>query len=81
MAGAPEKASVAEILRAIDRATQQFAGSSEIASDLPLSKKRVQQRLTELQNEGLIDRKRIGPAYAYWLTPEGERFLEEEPEH
>jgi len=80
MAGAPEKISDTEVLRTLRETPGIVASSGEIAGELPVVQKTVEKRLNDLYTRGLVDRKEIGRAYAWWLTDEGRSHLETDSE-
>lgn len=78
MAGRPEKVADTDILTAIIESSGPVASSSEVADRLPVIQKTAEKRLSALYERGLVDRKKIGRAYAWWITEDGETYLQGE---
>lgn len=66
-----------EILSLISDSSDPVISAPELADDLPVSKTAVYKRLRDLQERGLVESKKIGQGRAWWLTPEGQEFLED----
>lgn len=78
MAGAPRKISDEELLERVREVAIPVASSGEISEDLDVIQKTVEKRLDELHERGLVERKKVGRAWAWWITEEGESYLSNE---
>jgi DNA-binding Lrp family transcriptional regulator len=80
MGGRPPDTTDREILSLFDRADAPVLSTADIAEDLSYSLQGTLSRLTALEEEGVIDSRKIGNAKAWWLTDAGRRFLEDTSE-
>jgi predicted ArsR family transcriptional regulator len=65
-----------QILRLFVEAEDPVLSAPELAEELPISKTGVYKRLRDLDDRGLIDSKKFGQGKAWWITPDGEAFLQ-----
>lgn len=49
--------------------------TSELAENLPITRQRVGQLLTELEEDGLVTSKKASGRNVWWLTPKGREFI------
>lgn len=71
---APRKVSDKEILTVLNRSEDRILTTSEIAEEVPISRRAVLDRLNNLQDEGRIKKKQVGgrnvvwyPNWSYWM--------------
>jgi len=64
-----------EILRVLRDMTDPVSTSSELADELPINRAGVYKRLTQLEKDGYVDGKKIGPGKAYWITEKGSDYI------
>lgn len=64
-----------EILRALIEHEDPVCTSSELADDLPINRPGVYKRLRQLEDEGLVTGKKIGPGKAWWITNDGRNYV------
>lgn len=76
---APKKATDREILDVLDRSELWVLSTSEIAADLPMSRRGALKRLEDLREEGRIVKKQVGgrnvvwyPNWNYWKEGAGD---------
>jgi predicted transcriptional regulator len=67
-----------EILRVGLLVPEPFFTSSDVAEEIEMSQQGAHYRLTQLQDDGLIESKKAGNARAWWLTYEGKKFVADE---
>jgi len=64
-----------EILRALRDMADPVSTSSELADELPINRAGVYKRLTQLESDGHVDGKKIGPGKAWWITDQGSDYI------
>lgn len=80
MAGRRFTVSDSEILRFFQESEDPFVTTNEVADFLDFSNHGARKRLYSLAEDGLIDYKKVGRSPAWWLTDEGEQFIESSDE-
>lgn len=65
-----------KILQLVVESSDPVVTAPELADELPISKTGVYKRLRDLDERGLIDSKKIGQGKAWWITTDGEAFLD-----
>lgn len=80
MGGRPPDTSDREILALFEEAEEPVLSTNDIAEELSYSLQGTISRLTTLAEEGLLHSKDIGNAKAWWLTEDGQEFLESDRE-
>lgn len=55
-----------ELLAAIDRASGPVVTAGELADMLPIGRRAVRERLVDLQERGLVERKKVGGRAVVW---------------
>lgn len=61
-----------DIVQQFQDADEPFVGASELAEQLGMSRQAMNYRLRQLLDDGVVDRKKVGSGYGWWL----ERDLE-----
>lgn len=61
-----EKVTEQDILKVFDAADDPFLTTSELAEELPLSRQAIHHRLTQMRENGLVDKKKTGARGAGW---------------
>ena len=75
--GRPQRVSDEEILRVFAASSDPVLMRKEVESELDLSNTGTYKRLEDLLDRQLLAAKSTGSSgKIYWLTPEGEKFLE-----
>jgi len=69
--GGHETVTDSELLRAIRNHRAPAVGSSDIASDVGVSRQAVDRRLRNFADEGLVNTDKVGRVRIWWLTAEG----------
>ncbi|WP_353633367.1 winged helix-turn-helix domain-containing protein (plasmid) [Halobacterium sp. NMX12-1] len=77
MGGRPPDTTDREILVLFRDADDPVLSTSDIADQLSYSLQGTLSRLTTLEQEKVLDSRKIGNAKAWWLTEDGQRFLED----
>lgn len=77
MGGRPPDVSDMEILEAIYSHADPVLSTKEVSEQVEIGEQGTYQRLKVLEEEGLIESKRIGRAIAWWLTIEGKKTMKE----
>ncbi|MUV60012.1 winged helix-turn-helix transcriptional regulator [Halobacterium sp. CBA1126] len=77
MGGRPPDTTDREILGIFSTSDDPVLSTTEVADQLSYSQPGTYSRLAELEEEGLLHSKDIGNAKAWWLTDDGQRFLED----
>jgi predicted transcriptional regulator len=67
----------AEVLSAINDHYSPAVGTSDIADEVAVSRQAVDNRLRNLQEDGLVEKYKVGRSVVWYLTPAGERYLED----
>lgn len=63
------KVTDADLIETIARATEPVVTASELAEELPIGRRAVRERLLDLHERGLVDRKDVGArAVVWWLV-------------
>lgn len=76
MAGRPKDVSDKEILEAV-KIVFGPATAGEVSDQVELNNSGANKRLKKLVNNGKLNQKKVGAkAKVYWLTDEGERYLQ-----
>jgi len=65
-----------EFLKVIEHLDDPACSAKEIAAELPIGETGVYKRLQDLDERGLIESKRVGPARIYWISNDGIAFLD-----
>ncbi|MFU1782992.1 winged helix-turn-helix domain-containing protein [Haloarcula japonica] len=66
------------ILEALVLAYSPVLGTSDIAERTGVSRQAVDQRLRRMEEDGLVDTRKIGRARVWWITNEGRTYLDPE---
>lgn len=66
-----------EILRAIILAYPPALGTSDIAEEIGISRQATDRHLGRLEEEGLLESKKVGPSTIWWTTDDGRAHLSE----
>lgn len=77
MGGRPPETSDREILAIFAKSEDPVLSTGEISVVLSYSQPGTYRRLQKLEEEGLLRSKMIGDSKAWWLTEDGQRFLED----
>ena len=77
MGGRPPETTDREILEIFSNSKDPVLSTTEVADQLSYSQPGTYSRLAELRGEGLLYSKDIGNAKAWWLTDNGQLFLED----
>lgn len=75
MPGPQPSDSTEKILRLVQAQEGGFATPPEIAPKMSVGEKQTRNRLDDLTNNGLLNRRKVGSTNVYWLSDEGERVL------
>jgi predicted transcriptional regulator len=67
-----------QILRPFVTSNEPVLTAPEIAKKLPISKTGVYKRLRNLDENGLVNSKKIGRGKAWWITEDGEDLLKDD---
>jgi DNA-binding Lrp family transcriptional regulator len=63
------KVTDADLIEAIERTGEPVVTAGELADELPIGRRAVRERLADLQDRGLVDRKDVGArAVVWWLV-------------
>lgn len=73
---APGKTTDEEILAAIREHRAPAVGTKDIADAVGVSRQAADNRLRNLEADGLVNRYQAGRSLVWWVTPAGERFLD-----
>jgi predicted transcriptional regulator len=65
------------ILLAISEHHAPAVGTSDIADEVGVSRQAVDRRLRSLQEDGLVEKYRVGRSVVWYLAPAGERYLDD----
>lgn len=66
------KVTDADLIEAIERADGPVVTAAELADELPIGRRAVRERLMDLRDRGLVDRKDVGArAVVWWLVDTG----------
>jgi len=65
-----------DVLAAIREHRSPAVGTSDVASAVGVSRQAADNRLRNLENDGLVDSDMVGRARIWWLTDAGIRYLE-----
>ncbi|NHN63685.1 winged helix-turn-helix transcriptional regulator [Haloarcula sp. JP-Z28] len=66
------------ILEALVLAYSPVLGTSDIAERTGVSRQAVDQRLRRMEEDGLVDTRKIGRARVWWITNKGRTYLDPE---
>lgn len=75
MGGRKPDTSDREILSIFFDADDQFLSTAEVSEELSYSSTGTFKRLQLLEEEGLLDSKKIGQSMAWWLTDDGRNWI------
>lgn len=64
-----------KLLSLVKRQEGGFATAPEIVGDTEVGEKQTRNRLNDLYNDGLLNRRKVGSTNVYWLTDDGEAEL------
>ena len=75
--GPDRQATNRQILKEIRNHYSPAVGASEIADRIEVSRQTVDRHLRELDDEGLVNTRKIGRVRVWWLSDEGRLFLDQ----
>ena len=78
MAGRKETISDREILEIFKSSSDPILTTSELADETGFSLNGIRKRLYALEERGLVRKKKAGNSPVWWISNEGEIFLENE---
>lgn len=73
--GPESEISDCEYLRAIREIYGPAVGTSEVASELGVSRQTAEKHLKRLHESGYLNTRMVGQVRVWWLDDDGERFL------
>lgn len=76
MVGGEETVDDAEFLQFFSDAQDPFLTTSEVAEHFDFSSKGARKRLYKLADNGYLNYKKAGNAPVFWITEEGEQYLQ-----
>lgn len=74
--GRKESVDDKEILRVFEQADDPILFTREVAEEIEFSSQGTLPRLRQLEDRGLLASKKGGKALVWWITEEGEEFLD-----
>lgn len=63
-----QKVTDVEIITLLKEASDPFVTAKEVSEQLPITSQRANQRLANLEGDGIVDRKKCGSGQGWWLT-------------
>jgi len=75
--GPDRQATNKQILLEVRNHYSPAVGASEVAERIEVSRQTVDRHLRELDEEGLVNTRKIGRVRVWWLSDEGKLYLDE----
>ena len=76
--GPEREATNTQILRAVRNHYSPAVGASEVAERIEVSRQTVDRHLRDMDDEGLVNTRKIGRVRVWWLTDDGRLYLDEQ---
>jgi predicted transcriptional regulator len=79
-AGRDKDVNNTELLRVIATAKGEKVTISDIVDEVPIKRRQLNNRMSELSNEGFVERNKIGNINQYMLTDAGKAYITDDPD-
>jgi DNA-binding PadR family transcriptional regulator len=74
--GRPDVVEDLDVLELLDSSDDPVMSAPELAEQTRIGDRGMYKKLRRMQDDGLVDSKKVGRARVWWMTEEGENYLQ-----